>query len=124
MPYEISKSFVFDAAHQLGANVGPGHRYGNLHGHSFSVELGMTGDPDPQTGWIRDFAELEAAAEGLRARLDHKYLNEIEGLERPTLERIATWIWDRLKPDFPELSRVAISRGSCREACVYTGPRS
>lgn len=121
MPFEITKSFTFDAAHQLAANVTPDHLYAGLHGHSFDVELAFTGAPDPQTGWIRDFAEVQAILDAIRASLDHRYLNDIEGLERPTLERIAVWIWDRVKLSLPELCRVTVQRKSCREACTYTG---
>lgn len=121
MAYEISKSFQFDAAHQLAANVTPGHCYAGIHGHSFAVTLAFAGVPDAQTGWIRDFAQIDAAIQDVRARLDHSYLNEVPGLERPTLERICAWIWDQVKPRLPELVRVSITRGSCGEGCVYTG---
>jgi 6-pyruvoyltetrahydropterin/6-carboxytetrahydropterin synthase len=116
---EIFKEFAFDAAHQLGANVAPGHPYSRLHGHSFRVRVYLRGTPDPRTGWIMDFAALEAAIRPLRERLDHHYLNEIEGLERPTLETLAGWIWQRLKPSVPTLHRVVVRRGSGGEGCVY-----
>ena len=122
MPFEITKSFVFDAAHQLAANVPDGHMYAGLHGHSFEVTVAFGGEPGAETGWIADFAEIEAVLMAVRARLDHKYLNEIDGLERPTLERIAAWLWDQIKPALPSLVRVHIARGSCREGCTYTGP--
>lgn len=122
MAYEITKSFVFDAAHQLAANVQPGHLYAGLHGHSFDCELTFRGTPDARTGWIRDFAELQAICDSLRDQLDHKYLNEIPGLERPTLERICAWIWDKVAAQAPELIRVRVHRGSFREGCTYTGP--
>jgi 6-pyruvoyltetrahydropterin/6-carboxytetrahydropterin synthase len=116
---EIFKEFTFDAAHQLAANVPPGHIYGDLHGHSFKVEVFLRGTPDPETGWIADFAELDAVIRPVRERLDHNYLNEIEGLETPTLENISRWIWERLKPGIPQLHRVVIRRGSCGEGCVF-----
>jgi 6-pyruvoyltetrahydropterin/6-carboxytetrahydropterin synthase len=116
---EIFKEFTFDAAHQLGANVAPGHPYARLHGHSFGVRVYLRGAPDPETGWIMDFAALDAALRPLREALDHRYLNEIEGLERPTLETLARWIWDRLKPAVPALHRVVVRRGSGGEGCAY-----
>jgi len=118
---EIFKEFAFDAAHQLGANVEPGHPYARLHGHSFTVRVQLRGAPDPATGWIMDFAELEAAIWPLRDALDHRYLNEIEGLERPTLETLALWIWRRLKPAVPTLHRVLVRRGSGGEGCICEG---
>jgi 6-pyruvoyltetrahydropterin/6-carboxytetrahydropterin synthase len=121
MTLEISKSFSFDAAHQLASNVEAGHRYARVHGHSFAVTLAFSGTPDPATGWIRDFAEIDAFVQTLRSRLDHHYLNDIEGLEQPTLERLAVWIWDQTKPSLPELMRVSLQRGSCGEGCIYSG---
>lgn len=119
---EIFKRFTFDAAHQLACNVPEGHRYAGLHGHSFEVEVHVRGEPDPERGWIVDFAALEAALNPLKDELDHGYLNDIPGLAVPTLENIAIWIWRRLKPDFPGLSRVVIRRGTIGEGCVYSGP--
>lgn len=121
MAYEITKAFVFDAAHQLAANVAADHRYAGIHGHSFAVTLAFAGVPDERTGWIRDFAEIDAIVQAVRARLDHSYLNQIDGLERPTLERIAAWIWQAIKPQLPDLVRVSIVRGSCGEGCTFTG---
>src|SRR3546814_15369682 len=96
---EIFKRFTFDAAHQLASNVPAGHRYAGLHGHSFEVEVHVGGVPDPEKGWIVDFAALEAALKPLQDVLDPGYLNEIPGLEVPTLE---------------------IGRASCRErVCQY-----
>ncbi|GAB4143563.1 MAG: 6-carboxytetrahydropterin synthase QueD [Sphingomonadales bacterium] len=119
---EIFKSFTFDAAHQLAANVCEGHKYAGIHGHSFEVELRLTGTPGADTGWVRDFAEIDAAIAPVRAMLDHAYLNQIAGLERPTLENLAAWIWQKAKPALPELSEIRVIRGSNREGCVYRGP--
>ncbi len=116
---EIFKEFTFEAAHQLGQNVAPGHRYGNLHGHSFKAEVYLRGEPDPQTGWICDLAEVEAVLEPIRKALDHRYLNEIEGLELPTLENITRWIFQRAAPALPTLHRVTVRRGTCGEGCTY-----
>ena len=117
---EIFKEFTFDAAHELGANVPPGHPYSRLHGHSFRVEVHLRGSPDPERGWIVDFAALEDAIRPVRERLDHRHLNEIDGLEMPTLENLSRWIWEQLKPSLPALSRVVVRRGAWGgEGCVY-----
>lgn len=118
---EVFKDFTFEAAHQLAANVPHGHPYANLHGHSFQVRVTVRGRPDPETGWVIDFARLDAALAGVRDRLDHGYLNDIPGLERPTLETICRWIWDRLDPDVPGLHEVRVQRGTCGEGCIYRG---
>lgn len=118
---EIFKEFTFEAAHQLGANVAPGHMYANLHGHSFLAQVYLRGEPDPVTGWICDLAEVEAVLAPIRADLDHRYLNAIPGLELPTLENITRWIWQRAAPALPLLHHVTVRRGSCGEGCTYTG---
>lgn len=120
----ILKQFHFDAAHQLGANVPGDHKYARVHGHSFDVELQFKGIPDEATGWICDFAEIDGLIAKIQGQLDHQYLNDIEGLERPTLERIAIWIWDQVAAHQPMLHQVKIMRGSCREGCIYTGPNA
>lgn len=119
---ELFKEFTFEAAHQLAANVDPGHSYANIHGHSFKVEIFIQGETDPKTGWIMDFATIEKILSDVKATLDHRYLNEIEGLERPTLESITQWIWHRTAPNLPGLIRVVVRRGSCGEGCAYLGP--
>lgn len=116
---EIFKEFTFEAAHQLGANVGPGHRYANVHGHSFKVEVYLRGEPDDLTGWICDLAEVEAALAPIHDALDHRYLNDVEGLELPTLENITRWIARRVQSALPALHRVTVRRGSCGEGCTY-----
>jgi len=116
---EIFKEFTFEAAHRLPA-VPPGHKCGRLHGHSFRVELRAAGPVGAATGWLVDFAELSAAFAPLRERLDHSFLNELEGLENPTSERLAGWIWARLRPALPRLSAVVV-RETCTSGCVYRG---
>jgi 6-pyruvoyltetrahydropterin/6-carboxytetrahydropterin synthase len=116
----ISKEFRFDAAHFLpGANEG--HPNARMHGHSFTAQVTLEGAPGMATGWIRDFAEIDAALAGVRARLDHHLLNEVRGLEQPTLERIARYIYDALKGPLPELAAVTVRRDSLGEACTYRG---
>ncbi|EFL91648.1 6-pyruvoyl-tetrahydropterin synthase (PTPS) [Candidatus Regiella insecticola LSR1] len=115
----LFKDFQFEAAHRL-PNVPEGHKCGRLHGHSFSLRLEVTGEVDPTFGWIMDFAALKTQFEPILQRLDHNYLNEIEGLENPTSEVLAAWIWQQLKPKLPELSAVTIKE-TCSTGCVYRG---
>ena len=116
---EIFKEFSFEAAHRL-PFVPEGHKCARLHGHSYRVELHVTGEVDPEAGWIVDFADIKAAYKPIHARLDHYYLNEIEGLENPTSENLARWIWDRIKPALPGLARVVV-RETCTSGCIYSG---
>ncbi len=116
---EIFKEFTFESAHRL-PHVPAGHKCGRLHGHSFKVGLHLTGPLDPHTGWIRDFAEVKAIFKPIYEQLDHNYLNDIPGLENPTSEVIAKWIWDQVKPLLPELSKVRIHE-TCTSGCEYTG---
>jgi len=114
----ISKEFRFDAAHFL-PSAEKGHPNGRLHGHSFAALATLEGLPDATSGWIRDFAEVDAAIADVRSRLDHHLLNEIKGLERPTLETLARFIFDALKRALPELAAVTVRRDSLGEACTY-----
>jgi 6-pyruvoyltetrahydropterin/6-carboxytetrahydropterin synthase len=116
---EIFKEFTFEAAHRL-PNVAPEHKCARLHGHSFRVEIRLEGEVAEKSGWVRDFAEIEAAFAPHLDALDHRYLNEIDGLENPTSENLARWIWRRLKPGLPELAAVTI-RETCTDGCVYRG---
>ncbi|ACB95798.1 6-carboxytetrahydropterin synthase QueD [Beijerinckia indica] len=104
---KITQAFHFEAAHRL-PKVPEGHRCANLHGHSYRVELYLEGPVDPDTGFVIDFFDIEAVFGPLLHRLDHHYLNEIEGLENPTAELIAVWIWDRVKPSLPQLVKVIV----------------
>jgi 6-pyruvoyltetrahydropterin/6-carboxytetrahydropterin synthase len=119
--YEIFKEFTFEAAHHLAVNVADDHQYARLHGHSFKVEVFLKGELDKDKNWLCDFAEIERMITRLRSKLDHNYLNQIEGLEIPTLENIARWIWNRLDNELPGLDRVLVRRGSCGEGCVFSG---
>lgn len=116
---EIWKEFGFEAAHLL-PNVPAGHKCARLHGHSFVVEVHVRGEPDPTLGWVMDFADLKAAWRPLHEALDHRYLNDIPGLENPTSEVLARWIWERLAPALPLLAKVVV-RETCTSGCVYTG---
>lgn len=116
---EIFKEFTFEAAHRL-PHVPDGHKCGRLHGHSFRVALHVSGPVDHGTGWLMDFADLKDAFHPLYNRLDHNYLNEIEGLENPTSENIARWIWTNLKPLVPQLTEVVV-RETCTSGAIYRG---
>ncbi|WP_036264378.1 6-carboxytetrahydropterin synthase QueD [Methylocapsa aurea] len=104
---KITQAFRFEAAHLL-PNVPEKHRCRRLHGHSYRVELRLEGEVDPLTGFVVDFFEIEAAFGPLLERLDHFYLNDIEGLENPTAENIAIWIFDRVRPKLPQLASVIV----------------
>ncbi|HJQ12911.1 MAG TPA: 6-carboxytetrahydropterin synthase QueD [Gemmatimonadaceae bacterium] len=120
MVMEIYKDFTFEAAHRL-PNVPAGHKCGRLHGHSFRVRVYVSGPVEKERGWVVDFADIKAAFRPLETKLDHNYLNEIEGLGNPTSENIAAWIWDRLAPSLTSLSQVIVSE-TCTTGCIYRGP--
>jgi 6-pyruvoyltetrahydropterin/6-carboxytetrahydropterin synthase len=117
---ELVKDFHFEAAHYL-PNVPAGHKCRRMHGHSFRGEIAVRGMTDPTSGWVIDFADLRAVIEPLVNRLDHYLLNEIEGLENPTSEMLAVWIWRELAPQLPILYRVTVEE-TCTSRCHYFGP--
>jgi len=116
---DISKTFRIEAAHRL-PNVPPGHKCSRLHGHSFAIEVHVKGPVDPVLGWVMDFADMKAAFAPLFERLDHRYLNEVAGLENPTSENLARWVWKELKPRLPLLDHVIVHE-TCTSACRYDG---
>lgn len=117
---ELVKDFRFEAAHWLPC-VPEGHKCRRMHGHSFRGEIAVRGEVDPKTGWLIDFADLKRAVDPLVAQLDHYLLNEVEGLENPTSEILAAWMWTRLAPSVPLLHRVTIEE-TCTTRCHYFGP--
>ncbi|MEQ8825732.1 MAG: 6-carboxytetrahydropterin synthase [Filomicrobium sp.] len=119
----IYKDFLFEAAHYL-PSAPPGHPNSRIHGHSFRARIWVNGEPHPETGLIVHFNELSKAIDDARDALDHRFLNEVEGLEVPTLERISMWLWNRLSNHVPGLARIEIMRESCNEGCVYDGPQT
>jgi len=119
---EIFKEFSIEAAHWL-PNVPEGHKCRRLHGHSFRIEIYAEGPLDEKLGWVMDFAELKAAFRTIDDQLDHRCLNDVAGLDNPTSENLARWIWDRLKPALPALSKVVV-RETCASGCVYRGEDS
>lgn len=116
---DIFKEFRFESAHRL-PNVPDGHKCKRLHGHSFVVRVQVTGTADAFTGMICDFAVLTEAWKPIHATLDHNYLNEVPGLENPTSENLARWIWDRLSETLQGLSEVTV-RETCTSGCIYRG---
>ena len=116
---EIYKDFTFEAAHRL-PNVPEGHKCARLHGHSFRVRVTVQGPLQPRIGWVMDFADLKQAFRPILDQLDHRYLNEIAGLENPTSEELARWIWRALRPALPGLSAIEV-RETCTSGCVYRG---
>ena len=119
MRIELRKVFQFEAAHLL-PRLPESHKCRRLHGHSFQAEIVVAGDCDPELGWLVDYADISQAFKPLWEQLDHRYLNEIPGLENPTSEHIAKWIWDRLKPAVPLLTEVHVAE-TCTARCVYRG---
>lgn len=116
---EIFKEFTIEAAHRL-PNVPENHKCSRLHGHSFKIEIYVSGEVEEKTGWIMDFADIKQAFQPLFERLDHHYLNEIEGLENPTSENLARWIWQKMIISLPQLSKVVV-RETCTSGCVFEG---
>ena len=116
---ELVKDFRFEAAHYL-PNVPEGHKCRRMHGHSFRGEVAIRGPIDPRTGWLIDFADLKLAVDPVVARLDHYLLNEVDGLQNPTSEEIAIWIWAKIAPSMPQLYRVTIEE-TCTTRCHYYG---
>lgn len=116
---EVFRKFTFEAAHRL-PHVPEGHKCARLHGHSFTVVVHVEGPVDEEAGWVMDFADIKRASKAVLERLDHRYLNEIEGLENPTSEILARWIWQRLAPDLPGLTQIVV-RETCTSGCVYRG---
>jgi 6-pyruvoyltetrahydropterin/6-carboxytetrahydropterin synthase len=119
MNVELRKKFQFEAAHSL-PHLPETHKCRRLHGHSFEVEIAVAGPCDAKLGWLMDYGEMAAAFEPLLDQLDHRHLNEVAGLENPTSEHIAAWIWQRLKPRLPGLTEVVVAE-TCVSRCVYRG---
>jgi len=117
---EVSYRFGFDAAHHFD-NYPEGHIYRGVHGHSFQVEVTLAGEPHAATGFVADLGEVEKACRGVRDALDHRMLNEIDGLATPSLEHLSVWIWRALSPRFANLSRITVRRDSQGQSCSYTG---
>lgn len=116
---EIFKTFTIESAHWL-PRVPETHKCRRLHGHSFRIEIHVDGAVSAESGWVCDFADISQAFRPLFEQLDHRCLNDIEGLDNPTSENLARWIWIRLKPTLPQLASVVV-RETCTSGCIYRG---
>ena len=119
MKVRLTKQFHFEAAHDL-PTFPAGHKCRRLHGHSFRFDVIVEGEVDPQKGYLIDYGDIKIAAEPIVRRLDHFYLNQIEGLQNPTAENLARWIWNNLKPSLPQLTAIVVHE-TCTSACEYRG---
>lgn len=117
----IYRDFQFEAAHFL-PSAPQGHPNSRIHGHSFRARVWIEGEPAADTGLVFHFEDLSAAIADCQDALDHRLLNEVEGLAKPTLELIVLWLWDRLSNKVPGLAQIEVHRDSCHEGCVYSGP--
>ena len=113
---ELTQEFTFDAAHHLGTGAAENRR---VHGHSFYVEVTLRGEPDAASGVLRDLGEVKSALAGIAEILDHRMLNEVEGLGAPTLENLARFIFQKARASLSETARVRIRRPSYGQSCVY-----
>lgn len=119
MIVRLSKSFRFEAAHDL-PTFPPDHKCRRLHGHSFRFDVIVEGDVEPARGYLIDYGEIKQVVDPLVKRLDHYYLNQIEGLSNPTSEVLAKWLFDRIKPVLPLLSMIVVHE-TCTSTCEYRG---
>jgi len=117
---DVFRVFQVEAAHFL-PRVPEGHKCRRMHGHSFRIEVHVSGELGAESGWVMDFADLKKAFQPLFEQLDHHLLNDIDGLENPTSENLARWIWQRLTPGLTGLSRVVVQE-TCNAGCSYSGP--
>lgn len=119
MNMELRKTFQFEAAHLL-PRLPRSHKCRRLHGHSFKVEIVVAGECDPKLGWLMDYAEISRRFRPIWEKLDHRYLNDLPGLDNPTSEAIAVWIWQKLKPRLPLLVEVVVAE-TCTARAIYRG---
>jgi 6-pyruvoyltetrahydropterin/6-carboxytetrahydropterin synthase len=119
MKFRLTKDFLFEAAQTL-PFAPEGHKCRNMHGHSFKLEVTVEGEADPKTGWLYDHAEISRAMKPLLAVLDHGYLNEIPGLENPTIENMCAWFWQKLTPQLPGLAEIVVHETPSAR-CTYRG---
>jgi 6-pyruvoyltetrahydropterin/6-carboxytetrahydropterin synthase len=120
MRVELTKEYRFEAAHRL-PMVPEAHKCARVHGHSYTIEVSLAGEVDPALGWLVDFGDISAVVEPLLKReLDHRTLNDVPGLENPTSEILAAWLWKRLSPLVPHLSAITVHE-TCTARCIYRG---
>jgi 6-pyruvoyltetrahydropterin/6-carboxytetrahydropterin synthase len=119
MRTELVREYRFEAAHRL-PRLPASHKCHRLHGHSFRFEVVLEGQVDERIGFLIDFGEVDEIVAPIVARLDHYYLNEIEGLDNPTSEILAAWLWQKLRPGLPQLTAVTVAE-TCDARCTYRG---
>ena len=117
---EIYKKFSFDSAHYL-PNVPEDHKCRRMHGHTFNIEIHIGGPVNREIGWIMDFADIKTICDPVIKQLDHRVLNDIKGLNNPTSENLAKWIWEKVKPQLTGLKKIIVSE-TCYTGCVFRGP--
>jgi 6-pyruvoyltetrahydropterin/6-carboxytetrahydropterin synthase len=118
--FELRRRYRFESAHRL-PMVAPEHRCSRVHGHTYGVEIIVRGPLEPAEGWVMDYSKIDTAAQPRLDELDHHYLNDIEGLENPTSEHVARWLWERLAPVLPGLHAITIAENP-DACCTYRGP--
>ena len=116
---EIFKIYQVEVAHFL-PNVTQDHPCRQIHGHTIFIELYFSGPVDPQMGWVIDFGEIDKGFMPIKQQLDHKFLNEIEGLKNPTSENLARWLWPKVKSLLPQLSKIIVNENQM-SGCIYRG---
>lgn len=121
MHCRLERDYRFEAAHSL-PRVPPEHKCARIHGHSYRVQIAVEGDIDPELGWLIDFAAIDAVVAPIIGELDHRNLNDLEGLENPTSEHLAGFLWARIAPNLPVLVEITVSE-TPSSRCVYRGPR-
>ena len=119
MRCELSREYGFEAAHSL-PRVPQTHKCHRMHGHGYRITVVVAGEVDPELGWLMDFADIDREVDPLMAELDHRVLNEIPGLDNPTSEVLAAWLWQRLAPRLPLLRELVVAE-TPRTRCVYRG---
>ena len=116
---DIYKKFSFDSAHYL-PNLPDDHKCKRMHGHTFNLEIHISGPIDQKVGWIMDFGDVKEVCDPIINQLDHVVLNDIPGLENPTSENLAAWIWEKVHPNLPQLKKIVVSE-TCSTGCIYKG---
>ncbi|HKQ59390.1 MAG TPA: 6-carboxytetrahydropterin synthase QueD [Candidatus Eisenbacteria bacterium] len=120
MRVALTKDYRFEAAHRL-PMVPPDHKCARMHGHSFRIEVEVSGEVDPSKGWLLDFGDITKVVEPLLLKeLDHRTLNDVPGLENPTSEHLCGWLWERLHTQIPGLSAITVHE-TCAARCTYRG---
>jgi 6-pyruvoyltetrahydropterin/6-carboxytetrahydropterin synthase len=119
MRTRLERTYRFEAAHFL-PKVPEGHKCARMHGHSYAITVVIEGDIDPEKGWLLDFSEIDEHVNPLVRRLDHHVLNQVEGLENPTSELLAVWLWNAIRATLPVLVEVQVAE-TTSSRCIYRG---